>query len=221
MGDQSPIVESWEGDIFAKLLQPRVVGDAHFSEFDEPAERHYVIPGPLEQFARHWVHYMSTKIEFAYPASVAYHLPLLPASTLCIQRAFRASLNWQSSYFELSDQHYNTNAFTSVSLIIPCSIEGSWEEKILLSGMPNVYMRNPFFSGVPTAAMIGALMRLQTLIKAWPTAAPRCPARLCARAKMRVWRSVEGRKQFSDSELRILNHSLFNHNGYFLSNLLS
>lgn len=55
MGDQSPIVESWEGDVFAKHLhfQPRVVGDARFSEFDELAERHYAIPDPLEQFARH------------------------------------------------------------------------------------------------------------------------------------------------------------------------
>lgn len=35
--------------------------------------------------------------------------------------------------------------------------------------MPNVYIRNPFSSGVPTAAMIGAPMRLQTLIKACHT----------------------------------------------------
>ena len=114
MGDQSPIVESWEGDIFAKHLhfQQRVVGDVHFSEFDEPAEA-LCNSRPFWAIRSHWVHYMSTRIRFAYPAYVAYHLPLLPAPTLCIQRASRASLNRQSSHFELSGQHYNTNAFTS------------------------------------------------------------------------------------------------------------
>jgi len=170
MGDQSPIVESWEGDIFAKHLhfQPRVVGDVHFSEFDEPAERHYAIPDPLEQFAR-------TEFTTCRLGSDLLTLLLLPTTFLCclhLPYVYKEPLEpARIDRVLILNCPVNTTTLTPLPparLIIPCSNEGSREEKILLSGMPNVYMRNPFFSGVPTAAMIGAPMRLQTLIKAWP-----------------------------------------------------
>jgi len=39
-----------------------------------------------------------------HPVSIAYHPPLLPAPTLYIERASRASLNRQSYYSKLHDQ---------------------------------------------------------------------------------------------------------------------